>query len=188
MNNRKSWTKAAVGICTLVQIFHVLTMILLIVSAIHVIISPDAISSEPGEPISVNILGMDLSVTGTAIYATRGVETVPGVVFYLLFGCARAVMTFMAFGKVRNVLEYSQTQLPFCWENVERLRQSGSLFLGTVALQLVYALVSWIFAYGVLDFSINLDVDNIIVGIIVLCVSELFAQSVKMQEEIDGLV
>lgn len=189
MNNRSApWTRAAVIICAVLQLAYAASMALLIVAAVHVVINPDAISTSDGGPLSVNLFGMNISLNNMSVYAVRSLNSVPGVVVYLLFGCAQAAMCFLAFGKVRSVIEYAQSQPPFRWENVEKLRQAGGLFLGTVALQLVFALVSMIFAYGAMSFSVQLKFDNIVIGIIVLCVSELFAQSVRMQEDVDGLL
>lgn len=188
MNNRSApWTKAAVIICAALQIAYALSMVLLIVLVFHVIINPDAISTSDGA-LSVYLLGFEFSLNNMSIYASHGVESVPGVMVYLLFGCAQAAMCFLAFGKVRSVIECAQSQPPFRWENVKRLRQAGGLFLGTVALQLAFALVSMIFSFGAVRFSVNLKFDKIIIGVIILCVSEIFAQSVRMQEDIDGLV
>lgn len=189
MNNRSApWTKAAVIICAALQIAYALSMVLLIVSAVHVIINPDAVSSSDGGPLAVNLFGLNVSLNNMSIYAADSLNSVPGVVVYLLFGCAQAAMCFLAFGKVRSVIECAQSQPPFRWENVKRLRLAGLLFLGTVALQLAFALVSMIFSFGAVRFSVNLKFDKIIIGVIILCVSELFAQSVRMQEDIDGLV
>lgn len=183
-----SWTKAAIAVCALFQILNVLNIVLLLVAAVHVVIDPDTINVSSGEPMSVCIFGMNLTLDNMSVYATDSLATVPGMVIYLLFGCTQAAMLFLAFGKIRNVVEYSQAQPPFRWENVEKLRQAGLLFLGTVGLELVFALVSMILAFGVLSFHVNLSFDNIIIGIIILCVSEIFAQSVRMQEDADGLV
>lgn len=189
MNDRSSsWTKAAVFICAALQIVNALSVALLIVSAVHVIIDPGAINTSAGGPLTVNFYGIDVSLNNMSVYADRGVESVPGVVIYLLFGCAQSAMCFLAFGKVRNVIEYAQSQPPFRWENVEKLRQAGLLFLGTVGLELAFALVSMVLSFGAVSFYVNPSFDKLIVGVIILCVSEIFAQSVRMQDDVDGLV
>lgn len=187
MSNRSaSWTKAAVIICAVLQIAYAVTMALLIVSAVHVIINPDAIND--GGPLSVSLSGMDISLNNMSVYAADSLSSVPGVVVCLLFGCAQAAMCFLAFGKVRNVIGYAQSQPPFCRENVKRLRQAGLLFLGTVGLELAFVLVSLLLSFGVMRFYVNPSFDHLIIGVIILCVSEIFAQSVRMQEDVDGLV
>lgn len=188
MNNRSSlWTKAAVFICVALQIVNAISVALLVVLTFHVIINPDAINNDGGA-LSVRFLGLDFSLDNMSVYAWPGVNSVPGVVIYLLFGCAQSAMCFLAFGKVRNVIEYAQSQPPFRWENVEKLRQAGLLFLGTVGLELAFALVSMVLSFGAMSFYVNPSLDNLIIGVIILCVSEIFAQSVRMQEDVDGLV
>lgn len=189
MNNRSApWTKAAVIICAALQIAYAVSMALLIVSAVHVIINPDAVSSSDGGPLLVNFFGLNVSLNNMSIYAADSLNSVPGVVVCLLFGCAQAAMCFLAFGKVRSVIECAQSQPPFRWENVKRLRLAGLLFLGTVGLELAFALVSLLLSFGVMRFYVSPSFDNLIIGIIILCVSEIFAQSVRMQEDVDGLV
>lgn len=183
-----SWTKLSIYICALFQLANALGIALLLASAVHVIIDPDAINTSAGEPLTVSFYGIDVALNNMSLYAARGVESVPGVVIYLLFGCAQSAMCFLAFGKVRNVIEYARSQPPFRRENVEKLRQAGLLFLGTVGLELAFALVSMVLAFGAMSFYVNPSFDNLIIGVIILCVSEIFAQSVRMQEDADGLV
>ena len=45
-----------------------------------------------------------------------------------------------------------------------------------------------IFVRDVITFAVNIKLDNAIIGVIVLCVAQIFAQGVQMQEEQDGLV
>lgn len=188
MNTRRTfWSKAAVNVCAVLQVVYALSMALLVVLTFHVIINPDAINNDGGA-LSVRFLGLDFSLDNMSVYAWPGVNSVPGVVIYLLFGCAQSAMCFLAFGKVRNVIEYAQTQPPFRRENVEKLRQAGLLFLGTVGLELAFALVSMVLSFGAVSFYVNPSFDKLIVGVIILCVSEIFAQSVRMQDDVDGLV
>lgn len=188
MNSRTSWTNAAMVVCGIFQVFHAISAVLLVVAAIHVIISPDSITSGNGQPISVAMFGMNVSLSDVAAFSDWGAATVPGVVVYLLSGCARAVMLVKAYGNIRGVLDYSRTQPPFRWENVEKLREAGALFLATYAVHIAYALLSLIFGFGAVSVYVNLNLDNLVIGIIILCVSELFAQSVKMQEDVENLV
>ena len=117
-----------------------------------------------------------------------GKVSISGVVLYLLYGCAQAIISAAAFNRIYAVLEYSKTRPPFRWENVEKLRRAGFLFLSTVLLQFLLALLGMIFVRDVITFAVNIKLDNAIIGVIVLCVAQIFAQGVQMQEEQDGLV
>lgn len=187
MAGRKiSWTNIAVNICGIFQVVNVLSALLLLAAAVQVLIDPGSINDPYGDPITVSFLGMDLSLNDMFIYSRGGAGTVPGVVAYLLIGCMRCGMHFLAYGNIRRVLDFSRS--PFSGENVERLRSAGGLFLGSVGLQLAYGLITMIFAFGGLDFSADLKFDDIVIGVILLCVSEIFARGAQLQEDQDGLV
>ena len=183
-----SWTNTAAAVCAILQIVNGLSIFLLLIVAFHVLIDPASIDAASGQPVTVYFLGMNISLNDMALYATAGAATVPGVVIYMLIGCARSVMYFMAFGNVRQVIDCSRTQSPFLWQNVQKLRQAGGLFLGTVGLQLAYAFITMILAFGSMSFSANIRVDTVILGVTVLCVSEIFAQGARLQDDQDGLV
>ena len=44
------------------------------------------------------------------------------------------------------------------------------------------------FAFGSLSLNVNLKFDDIVIGVILLCTSEIFQRGAQMQEEQDGLV
>ncbi len=187
MPGRKiSWTNIAVNICAVFQVINVLSVLLLLMAAGKVVMDPGAISSAYGEPVSVHLFGMDISLSDMLIYSSAGAASVPGVVVYLLIGCVRSGMHFLAFGNIRQVIGCSGS--PFSRESVDKLRSAGGLFLGSVGLQLVYGLITMVFAFGSLSFSANLRFDNIVIGAMVLCVSEIFARGAELQEDQDGLV
>lgn len=187
MAGRKiSWTKAAVSACVLFQILNALSILLLLMAAFRVLIDPASINASSGEPVSVCFFGANFSLNGMSLYSTDGAATVPGVIIYMLMGCALSAMRFLAFGNIRRVIDFSGS--PFCRESVEKLRSAGELFLGTVALQVAYCLITMFFAFGSLSLNVNLKFDDIVIGVILLCTSEIFQRGAQMQEEQDGLV
>lgn len=181
-----SWTKAAAIVSKIIQIVYEITAICFLVGAAFILVNPGDLKAEPGKAFSLPVGGLNFSSSTVNLYSVNGTVSIAGVVLYLLYGCLNAAMFALAFRNVHRVLHSSQSESPFRMENVRLLRHSGFLFFGTVIAQFLFGLLGLLVRN--MSVGVTVDMSGIVTGILVLCLSQIFAQGVQMQEDIDGLV
>lgn len=87
----------------------------------------------------------------------------------------------------QGLTKFSEGKTPFQKCNVRMMREIGIFFISIAAVQFAASVVAVLaLGPGTADSSINTS--GIITGILMLCLSQVFAIGQKMQEDIDGLV
>lgn len=178
-----SWTKAATVITKIMELMYEIAAVAFLVGAALVITVPDALAVDANGVVSAAIGPMHLSLTNVILY-DHGDLSIGCVVFYLAYGALCSFVAAKASYNVWKILSASQHETPFQWRHVRLLRESGFLFIGLTLSQIVFALILMPFG-GV---SVNMKLDGLVLGIIVLCIAQILAQGVQMQEDVDGLV
>lgn len=142
---------------------------------------------EPGEELGTH--GFSIVIAGP-----DGVLIRPAMVIFLL--TAAVVLSLMArvFRDVHLVLrttqgltKFSQGKTPFQKDNVRMLREMGLFLLAVPVVELV-AEVAAVLALGPEQVESSVGLNSFTVGILMLCLSQAFAQGVQMQQDVDGLV
>lgn len=182
-----SWTKAAIVVTKIIEVLYIIASAALLLGIILVLTGRTSLMVEPGRPISVEIWGMTFAPSNVELYAPGGEVNLAGLVICMVYGSVIAGLFALGFHNIHKVLSRSQEETPFRWDNVRLLRRSGFLFLGTIIVESVFGLIALIFT-RYMSISIDMELNGVIIGILVLCLSQIFAQGVQMQEDIDGLV
>lgn len=185
-------TKFATVLTKLIEVAYWIGAVAMVVAVVLVAIDPYVPGQlvrgvEPGEELGTH--GFSIVIAGP-----DGVLIRPAMVIFLL--TAAVVLSLMArvFRDVHLVLrttqgltKFSQGKTPFQKDNVRMLREMGLFLLAVPVVELV-AEVAAVLALGPEQVESSVGLNSFTVGILMLCLSQAFAQGVQMQQDVDGLV
>lgn len=180
-------TKAATVLSKIIEIVYSVGAVSMIVGLIMFLVDRDLVQAVPGGELSVQgftiaCMNPDGSLNGPAI-----------IIFLITAGLTLELMAWV-FRNVNLILrtaqgetKFSKGKTPFQQDNVRMLREIGIFFFAIVIVQMV---ASWgaTLAIGVEAMEVSIGMQNIVIGILMLCLSQVFAQGEQLQEDVDGLV
>lgn len=130
-----------------------------------------------------------VTVNGVAIAvndpAGKGVHVAMLVAF--IGGIVGFVLESMIFGNMHSVLKTAQSGSPFQPANVKRIEQIGYLSIALPVLGFVITTLCKLVG-GPDALEISIDLTGVVMGLLVLCLSQFFAHGVQLENDVDGLV
>lgn len=167
-------TKFATVLTKLIEVAYWIGAVAMVVAVVLVAIDPYV----PGQLVWGVGPGAELSTHGFSmvIAGEDGELLVPALVIFLLTGAL-----------VLGLTKFSQGKTPFQKDNVRMLREMGFFLLAVLVVELV-AEVAAVLALGPEQVESSVGLNSFAVGILMLCLSQAFAQGVQIQRDVDGLV
>ena len=96
------------------------------------------------------------------------------------------VLTALVFRSVYRIVKSSRSSTPFRPENVRRLRWIG-IFSIAAPIAGLAASVAGQLALGA-AVKVNVDLSGFAAGILVFCLTQVFAHGVELEQDVEGLV
>lgn len=162
----------------IVEVIYWASIALVVVGIVMLAITPLIITPEEFNDLMINL---DL----------EGSENGKIDISFVLLGGLGAVLISTAnalvFRNLHLIFKRSANTTPFQQGNVRLMRQIGLFTISVPIIQLIMSILLRVVT-GVEDVEINLDLTNIVMGIIVLCLTQFFAHGVELENDVDGLV
>lgn len=162
----------------IVEILYWASIALVVVGIVMLAITPLIITPEEFNDLMINL---DL----------EGYENGKINISFVLLGglCVIliAIANALVFRNLHLIFKRSANTTPFQQENVRLMRQIGLFTISVPIIQLIMSILLRVVT-GVEDVEINFDLTNIVMGIIVLCLTQFFAHGVELENDVDGLV
>ncbi len=143
----------------------------------------------PGEAVSVHGFSLAL-VIGNEVGSLNSAA----MILFLLCGAMTLELMAWVFRNVNLILrttqgltKFSQGKTPFQKDNVRMMREIGIFFISITMVQLVFSTIATLVIGPELVES-SVDMMGIVMGILMLCLSQVFALGMQMQNDMDGLV
>lgn len=137
----------------------------------------------------LNVQGMAIRMvneTGELIPPTVTIIAVTGVLT-----CALMAMVFrniyLIFRTARGTTWFSKGETPFQPDTVRMVREIGILCIAIPVIELVMSVIGTL-VIGTLHAEISVSMNGVVMGIIILCLSQFFAYGAQLQEDVDGLI
>lgn len=135
----------------------------------------------------IKVGGLELVVTGGEISISALIlSAVAGIVIASLFA--------MIFRNVYLILKtsqgktwFSQGDTPFQKDIVRMLREIGIFLLSTCVVDLLWS-IGLRFFIGVDNVELSIGLEKIILGMMVLCLTQFFDYGSQLQKDVDGLL
>lgn len=182
-------TRAATILSKIVEVAYAIGATGLIALLIGFVMRPGAKmpALAPGEEITIR--GFSLVCGNPDGFADR---TAFGLV--LLDGALSMILMWWIFRNAYLILrttqgltKFSRGATPFQKDNVRMLREIGIAFFAMPVVRLIISLIA-VAVMGPDRAEVSMELGEAIVGILMLCLSQCFAQGVQMQQDVDGLV
>lgn len=180
-------TKAATVLSKIGEIAYDIGAVSMIVALIIFLVKPSLVDAAPSAEMSVH--GFSVVIAD----AQGNLNSAACIIFFIGAGLTMELMAFV-FRNVNLILrttqgltKFAKGKTPFQPDNVRMLREIGIFFFAIIIVQMIASWAAGLFV-GVEVMEVSVDMDSFVIGILMLCLSQVFAIGQKMQEDIDGLV
>lgn len=138
----------------------------------------------------------DLSSTGFSITAVNAAgDVIPGsyVIFFITTAICLAIMA-MVFRNVYLIFKtskgdtwFSKGETPFQPDNIRMVREIGIFFIAIPIIQLIMGIIARIVLSAEM-VECSVEANTVMMGLVVLALSQFFAYGTELQKDVDGLV
>jgi len=135
---------------------------------------------QPGETAAT--WGFEIMVAGQT-----GELDLKALKVFMAGGAVLMGLMAMVFRNVYLILKGSEDSTPFTRDNVRMVREIGYFLLAVPIVGLVLSIIARLLL-GPETAEISVDMSELLVGLVVLCLSRIFARGVELEEDAEGLV
>ncbi len=170
------------------EVFHWVAVALMIAATICSVAAPSAVNYFVGFDAK-ECCGARLAVYGFEINApvTNGQADMAA---FLMFGISAVfILSLMAmiFRNLNLIIGKSEGTTPFQFDNVRMFREIGIFSISVPVVGFIMSIITRIvLGAGVAEISNNFS--GLVIGVVVLCVTQFFARGIELEHDVDGLV
>ena len=151
----------------------------LLFTAVAGIVNPEWMTQKLISDSGISMNGIEMELNENASLAS--------VVIILLGGVAGFIVLAILFHNLHKVLSTADEGVCFRAENITRIERIGWLSITMPVIGFVTSVLAKLFG-GPDALEISIDLTGVVMGILVLCLSQFFAHGVKLENDVDGLV
>lgn len=138
----------------------------------------------------------DLNVQGMGIRIINGTgELLPSAIIIITvtgaLTCSLMAMVFrniyLIFRTARGTTWFSKGETPFQPDIVRMVREIGIFCIAIPVIELVMSVIGTA-VIGTLHAEMSVSMNGVVMGIVILCLSQFFAYGAQLQEDVDGLI
>ena len=147
------------------------------------VLGEKAVVMTPGEvEVSLNSFGFEVLVVDAA-----GALDLAALRLYLVGGALLMGLMAMVFRNVNLILKAIELDSPFQADNIRRVKEIGYFLMAMPVAGLVLSTVGRLLL-GHAYAEINVDLGSLLPGLVVLCLSQIFARGMELEQDVDGLL
>lgn len=128
---------------------------------------------------------LTIATTNFNIMDGNGELSVSAIVVALVCGMIAFVLISMMFRNVYLIFKRCEIESPFTNDNVKRVCKIG---IYAIAIPIIEIIVSLVGLFIGCDGGVVVNTFAIVFGILMLCLSQIFAYGAGLEREVDGLV
>ena len=181
----KDVSKIAKVVTKVVEVFHWVAVVLMAAATICSVAAPSWV----GYFVSFDAkecCGAELAIYGFNVNAAVTDGKVDSITF-LVFGIgAVLILALMAmiFSNLNLIIKKSEGTTPFQLDNVRMLREIGIFSIAVPVVSLIMSIITRL----VSGAEVSSSFEGLVLGVVVLCITQFFAHGVEIEKDIDGLV
>lgn len=172
----------------IVEVFHWVGVVLMAAATVCSVVAPAWIGYFVGFDAK-ECCGAELAVYGFEINAPVNNGQVDMTAF-LMFGISAVlILSLMAmiFRNLNLIIKKSEGTTPFQTDNVRMLREVGIFAISVPIVGFIMSVITRI-VLGVDVAEISVSYSGFVIGIVVLCMTQFFAQGIELENDVDGLL
>lgn len=171
----------------ILEVFHWVGTILMLAATLCSAFAPQWLGYFVGLDIKKNTY-TELAVYGYEVEAAI-VDGNVDMTTFMLFGIGAVVilaLVAMIFRNLHLIFVRSEKSSPFVKDNIRMMKEIGIFSMAIPVIGLIMSIVFRL-VIGV-DVEVSVNQSGIIMGIIVLCMSQFFVHGAALEKEVEGLV
>lgn len=173
------------------KVFQVIMIAVTLLCVVSMFIVYFALNESVLEIVKENVLNGNISINEIGMSITE-LDSISGIrtagTLACLYGTVICSMGVVVFGNINRIfVNTEKTNTPFTKDNVKLVKQIGVLSIAAPFVGLVVTLIMGILVKsGTYKFS--LDMTQLFMGFVILCLSQFFAHGVELEDEVKGLL
>lgn len=180
--------KMAKVVTKIVEIFHWVAVALMAVAIVCSIVAPAWVKYFVGFDAK-ECCGANLSIYGFEINAAVTDGQVDMTAF-LMFGIGAIlilVLMAMIFRNLNLIIKKSEGTTPFQPDNVRMFREIGIFSIAVPVVGLIMSIITHL-VLGAEAAEVSNNFSGLVIGIVVLCITQFFAHGIELERDVDGLL
>ncbi len=176
-------SKVAKVLAKLAEIAHWIGAVGMLVGVVLILtMGQDAVIGDPGEPgTQAAVYGFELAVVDEA-----GEPDLEALAVLMVAGAILMTLMALTFRNVPLILKIWEGTTPFQPGNVRMVREIGWFLMALPVVGLIMSVVARL-AVGV-EAEADVTMGSFVVGLVVLCLSQVFARGLALESDVDGLL
>ena len=148
---------------------------------IWAIVSPETLVPMYQEG-NVTIYGSEFDVADPAMKSPQAL-----MIVMLLTGVVSSAMMALTFRKANGIITKAIEGTPFQPSTVKWMKEIGYLAIALPAVGFVGSVIAFLVG-GMPTSEVMLNLDGFVMGILILCLTQVFAHGAALQQDVDGLL
>ena len=133
--------------------------------------------------------GANLSIYGFEINAsvTDGKVDMTAFVLFGIGAILILILMAMIFRNLNLIIKKSEGSTPFQADNARMFREIGIFSIAVPIIGLIMSIITRL-VLGVEAAEVSNNFSGLVIGIVVLCITEFFIHGIELEKEVDGLL
>lgn len=189
MNRSNRFIATTAKIVTkIAEVFHWVGVALMLAATVCSLAAPSFINLFVGYEAK-ECCGAELAVYGFEINApvTNGQADMTAVFLFGISAVLILSLMAMIYRNLNLIIKRSEGATPFQSDNVRMLREIGIFAISVPIVGFIMSIVSRI-VLGVEVAAISNNYSGLVIGLVVLCITQFFAQGLELENDVDGLL
>ena len=169
----------------ILEVIHWINAIFMVVCGISAVVMPNMlyklVDIEALKTSSdTSVYGLDVNIindAGTIDVSTFALFSVGAFIIFMLVA--------MIFRNINSIIKKSENSTPFQPDNIHMLREIG---IFSIAIPIIGLIMCTVIRIINADIEASVNQSGFIMGIIVLCLTQVFVRGADMEKDVDGLV
>lgn len=184
----KGINKIALIVTKIVEVFHWVAVALMLAATVCSVAAPSLVERFVRLDAK-ECCGANLSVYGFEI----NVAVTDGKVdmkTFLIFGIGAVIilsLMAMVFRNLYLIIKKSCGKTPFVADNVRMVREIGIFSIAVPVIGLNMSIITRI-VLGAEATEVSANLGGLVIGVVVLCITQFFAHGMELEKDVDGLL
>ena len=175
-------------ITKILEVFQWVGAALMLAATICSVAAPDFVGYFVGFDAK-ECCGANLEIYGFEVNAPV-VDGKVDTASFVIFGIGAIIIlsaVAMIFRNLNQIFKKSENATPFQKDNVRLVKEIGIFTIAIPVIGLIMSIVARLVT-GPEASEISVDISGILMGIIVLCLTQFFAHGIELENDVDGLL
>ena len=170
----------------IVEVFHWVGAAILLCATVCSLAAPSLVKYFVG--LDVKPYGTELNIYGFEVTAPviNGVTDMKTFFVFGIGGILILCLMAMIFRNMNLIIKKSEESTPFQPDNIRMIREIGIFAIAIPVVGLIMSIICRLVLGGEVETSVNFY--SVVVGIIMICLTQFFIHGAELEEDVEGLV